>query len=83
MPDSDLESLVYVSSAVRLLNLEEIGYLLRRARERNTEYGITGVLLYVGGNFMQYIEASKKKDNPEIIVPEQPTLVDATGAEIK
>ena len=34
-------------------------------------------------NFMQYIEASKKKDNPEIIVPEQPTLVDATGAEIK
>jgi len=65
MPDSDLESLVYVSSAVRLLNLEEIGHLLRRARERNTEYGITGVLLYVGGNFMQYIEGPK--DNLDII----------------
>jgi len=30
--------------------------LLTRARERNEEYGITGVLLYIGGNFMQYIE---------------------------
>jgi len=59
MPDSDLESIVYVSSAVRLLSLEEIGYLLSRARERNKEYGITGVLLYIGGNFMQYIEGPK------------------------
>lgn len=65
MPGSDLDSLVYVSSAVRLLNLEEIEYLLKRARERNKEYGITGVLLYVGGNFMQYIEGPK--DNLDII----------------
>ncbi|MDH3856576.1 MAG: BLUF domain-containing protein [Gammaproteobacteria bacterium] len=56
MPESDLESIVYVSSAVRLLNIEEIGHLLNRARERNKEYGVTGVLLYIGGNFMQYIE---------------------------
>ncbi len=56
MPDSKLESIVYVSSAVRLLNLEEISHLLSRARERNEEYGVTGVLLYIGGNFMQYIE---------------------------
>ena len=65
MPESDLDSLVYVSSAVRLLSLEEIGYLLKRARERNKEYGITGVLLYIGGNFMQYIEGPK--DNLDII----------------
>ena len=65
MPDSDLDSLVYVSSAVRLLNFEEIAYLLKRARERNKEYGITGVLLYIGGNFMQYIEGPK--DNLDII----------------
>ena len=56
MPDSEMESIVYVSSAVRLLSLEEVGYLLARARERNGEYGVTGVLLYIGGNFMQYIE---------------------------
>lgn len=56
MPEPDLDSLVYVSSAVKLLTPEEIEYLLTRARERNKEYGITGVLLYIGGNFMQYIE---------------------------
>lgn len=56
MPDSSLESIAYVSSAVRLLDLEEISHLLARARQRNSEYGVTGVLLYIGGNFMQYIE---------------------------
>lgn len=56
MPEPGLDSLVYVSSAVKLLSPEEIEYLLTRARERNEEYGITGVLLYIGGNFMQYIE---------------------------
>lgn len=65
MPDSELESLLYVSSAVRLLNFEEIGHLLKRARERNREYGITGVLLYDGGNFMQYLEGPK--ENLDII----------------
>ena len=59
MPASELDSLVYVSSAVRLLSLGEIGHLLTRARERNQEYGITGVLLYIGGNFMQYLEGPK------------------------
>lgn len=56
MTESSLESLVYVSSAVRLLSPAEIEYLLKRARERNQEHGITGLLLYIGGNFMQYIE---------------------------
>ena len=54
--EAGLDSLVYVSSAVRLLSPQEIEYLLKRARERNEEYAITGVLLYIGGNFMQYIE---------------------------
>mgnify|MGYP001813916872 CR=1 FL=1 len=65
MNKPDLDSLVYVSSAVKLLNLEEISYLLKRARERNKEYGITGVLLYTGNNFMQYIEGPK--DNLDIV----------------
>ena len=56
MADSELESIVYVSSAVKLLSLDEIQHLLSRARERNREYGVTGVLLYIGGNFMQYVE---------------------------
>ena len=65
MHKPNLSALVYVSSAVRPLSLEEIGYLLQRARERNKEYGITGVLLYIGDNFMQYIEGHK--DNLDII----------------
>ena len=59
MTKSSLESIVYVSSAVRLLNIDDIAHLLTRARERNKEYGITGVLLYIGGNFMQYIEGPR------------------------
>ncbi len=59
MSDTDLDALVYVSSAVRLLKHEEIDYLLRRARERNKEYDVTGILLYIGGNFMQYIEGPR------------------------
>lgn len=51
-----LESIVYVSSAVRLLSLEEISRILMRARERNEKSGVTGILLYIGGNFMQYLE---------------------------
>lgn len=49
MSEPDLDSLVYVSSAVKLLSPEEIEYMLTRARERNEEYGITGVLLYIRG----------------------------------
>ena len=65
MPEPDLDSLVYVSSAVKLLTPEEIEYLLTRARERNKKYDITGILLYIGGNFMQYIEGPS--DNLEVI----------------
>lgn len=65
MSKSDLDSLVYVSSAVRLLGFDETEYLLKRARERNKEYGITGVLLHNNGNFIQYLEGPK--DNLDII----------------
>lgn len=52
----ELQSIVYVSSAVRLFSAEEIRHLLDAARKRNQEYGVTGVLLHCDGNFMQYIE---------------------------
>jgi hypothetical protein len=65
MAESNLDSIVYVSSAVRLLTLKEINHLLQRARERNIEYEVTGVLLYIGGNFMQYLEGPK--DSLDII----------------
>jgi hypothetical protein len=53
---TDLQSLVYVSTAVRPLSRPEIDHLLERARARNAQEGVTGVLLYSHGNFMQYLE---------------------------
>ena len=51
-----LHAIVYVSSAVHLPTVDELEHLLKRARERNLESAVTGLLLYGGGNFMQYIE---------------------------
>ena len=59
MAEPDLEAIVYVSSAVRLLELDEILHILKRSRLRNAAHGVSGVLLYVGGNFMQYLEGPK------------------------
>jgi len=53
---SDLYSLVYVSTATRLLAMEDIGRLLEKARQRNLDQDVTGVLLYSDGNFMQCLE---------------------------
>ena len=53
---SDLHALVYVSSASHRVTAPEINHLLERARARNVQEQITGVLLYSHGNFMQYLE---------------------------
>jgi hypothetical protein len=57
---TDLISIVYVSAATHLLSLQEINRLLERARARNTQEGITGVLLYSDGSFMQCIEGPER-----------------------
>lgn len=54
-------SLVYVSSATGLLSEEELVSLLRQSRENNTRDGITGMLLYKGGNFMQVVEGPEEE----------------------
>jgi hypothetical protein len=51
-----LDTLVYVSCATRPFSAPALAVLLRESRERNARRGITGLLLYVGGNFMQAIE---------------------------
>lgn len=54
-----LQALVYVSTAAHLLSPEELHRLLDRARARNLQEGVTGVLLYSYGNFMQYLEGGE------------------------
>lgn len=51
-----LISLMYVSTATHLLSTAELVHMLKRAPARNLHEGITGVLLYNDGNFMQYLE---------------------------
>jgi hypothetical protein len=52
--------LVYVSSAVNLFSEQELTELLTKARLNNQALGITGMLLYKDGNFMQFLEGPKE-----------------------
>tara|TARA_R110001583_G_scaffold18663_3_gene73995 strand:- start:13366 stop:13782 length:417 start_codon:yes stop_codon:yes gene_type:complete len=52
--------LIYVSSAVQLLPEEELLLLLRQSQAKNLNLGITGMLLYKGGNFMQMLEGEEQ-----------------------
>ncbi|MEY2892984.1 MAG: hypothetical protein RJA98_2892 [Pseudomonadota bacterium] len=51
-----LHAIVYVSTARQLLAAADVERLLEGARRRNASVGVTGVLLYNDGSFMQYLE---------------------------
>lgn len=55
--------LVYVSSAVKECTEEEILEILEVSRKNNKERNITGMLLYISGNFIQILEGSEKEVN--------------------
>ncbi|MDO9462068.1 MAG: BLUF domain-containing protein [Alphaproteobacteria bacterium] len=55
---SHLRGIAYVSTAQRRLNTAELEALLAGARRLNLDSGVTGVLLYSDGNFMQYFEGN-------------------------
>ena len=52
-------SLVYVSSATLPFSGEDLRALLATCRKNNTELGVTGMLLYKDGNFMQVLEGDE------------------------
>ena len=54
--ESNLRCIVYLSSATNLMTDAEIEALLVSARNSNATQNITGVLMYLDGNFVQYIE---------------------------
>jgi hypothetical protein len=53
---ADLIHRIYASAAVRDFSAEELTELLKVARGNNARLGITGLLLYVEGNFFQVLE---------------------------
>ena len=68
-----MHRIIYLSSSVDYLNGKKIEFLLTQSRKKNLEKEITGVLLYIEGDFLQVIEGPKiatidlfesiKKDN--------------------
>lgn len=53
-------TLVYVSSAVNPFTKAELANLLTKSRANNESLGISGMLLYKDGNFMQVLEGEEK-----------------------
>ena len=52
--------LIYTSSASHLMSDPELTILLGDCRDRNVHDGITGMLLYKDGSFMQVLEGNKE-----------------------
>lgn len=55
-----MKYLVYVSSATHEMSREELLEVLRVSRANNARRGITGMLLYKGGCFIQAIEGPEE-----------------------
>lgn len=55
-----LVSLVYVSTASQPMSDEELMEILKKAREKNARLGVTGMLLYRDGFFIQALEGEQE-----------------------
>ena len=51
---------VYVSSATQLFTKSDLQTLLQKARDKNTQLDLTGMLLYKDGSFMQALEGKEE-----------------------
>lgn len=59
--EDDLEEMLYNSTAVpRFFKMSDLNKILESARRRNLAAGITGMLIYYRGEFVQILEGSKQ-----------------------
>ncbi|ASM76347.1 blue-light sensor BLUF [Vitreoscilla filiformis] len=58
-----LVRLLYASRAAVQLDAEELGTILRQARQHNPAQGITGALCFSDGTFLQLIEGGRSAVN--------------------
>lgn len=56
-------TICYVSTATGDMKQEKIKELLEKWKDKNSEKGIKGILLYSEGNFFQVLEGEKKEIN--------------------
>ncbi|MGM0559824.1 MAG: BLUF domain-containing protein [Pseudomonadota bacterium] len=55
-----LHLILYVSSAPHLVDEDSLLEILKTSRRNNLERAITGILLYVEGNYMQVLEGPRE-----------------------
>lgn len=55
--------IIYISGETTRFTLDRLEELLAQAREKNARLGITGLLLYKHGNFLQVIEGREETVN--------------------
>ena len=58
-----LVRLLYASRAVNGFSTDELNVILKRSRAHNPEHGVTGVLCYADGVFMQVLEGGRDAVN--------------------
>lgn len=54
-----LTQIIYASSATEAFSKEALSELLKKSRKKNHEAGISGILLYKDGNFLQVLEGEQ------------------------
>lgn len=57
--EKKIYKLIYLSSETEFFNEHELLTILEKSIKNNKKKGITGVLLYSGGNFIQLLEGPK------------------------
>lgn len=60
MHREELFHLLYVSHACNGVGKQEISEIVKVSHENNLELGITGILIYGKGRFMQFLEGSRE-----------------------
>jgi anti-anti-sigma regulatory factor len=55
-----MHRIIYLSSAINYFSDDELKNLLRNSKQKNNVIGITGLLLYIDGDFLQVLEGEKK-----------------------
>lgn len=56
----DILSLIYLSASTVDFSHQDLRELLSKARENNSSLGVTGMLLFKGGTFLQVLEGQKE-----------------------
>ena len=56
-----LHTLCYVSSCIESLTVKDLEHLFRVNKRNNTEYKVSGILIYNNGNFLQILEGDEDK----------------------